>query len=259
MIKSTLLAAALALGMVSSASALTVNMTIQSFGTNPNQALLNNAISAFDASAWAGVTYENFEDFNPCQSKGACGGDVGTPELLTNVGTFEGLGGSTPTGSTAVGNGVDVAVKAKGSDDDGGRMNTTDGGKKWLDSNDRQSVKWKLPNVETLIHKVGFFLSDPNDVGARVLFEGNDTPATVLGANPFLISVESGSVFFVTLFFDGPVKAKDLTVELLGRAGDGVGVDDPRFAAVPLPPTVLLLGSAFVGAAFLRRRKAQRA
>lgn len=246
MIKSTLLAAALAVGMVSSASAVTVTAYQQ--GQTSNAVTLSYGTAAAFASAnYAGGAYttttpESFEGFA-----------AGTQDLSsTAVGSFV----ATPPsgdGTSVVGDPTKLMVKSSSMTKTqlGGRKPVD--GKNFLDSNDNNGLKWSASIVGRSITSLAFFLTDANDQGRKVTLKVGDGPATEILPPKLLNS----NLAFITIFLDAPAKVVELAFS--NSRNDGFGIDGVQVSAVPLPPTALLLGSAFVGAAFLRRRKGQQA
>jgi hypothetical protein len=246
MIKSTLLAAALALGTVSSASALTVT-AFQEGQTSNSVTLSYGTAGAFALANYAGGPYtldteESFEGFA-----------VGTQDLSsTAVGSFE----ATPpigNGTSVVGDPTKLMVKSSSMTKTqlGGRKPVD--GTNFLDSNDNNGLKWKASVVGRSITSLAFFLTDANDQGRIITLKVGDGPAEEILPPELLNS----NLAFITIFLDAPAKVVEIAFS--NSRNDGFGIDGVQVSAVPLPPTALLLGSAFVGAAFLRRRKAQRA
>lgn len=242
MIKATLLAAALAVGMVSSASAVTVAV-YQDSVDGFNYATAAAFAAANYTGSGSGNTIESFESFQAYTGPG-----TGDANPSTSVGTFVATGAS-GNGSSAVAP-LDKAI-VKSAVATGGRKAVD--GKNYLDSNDNNGVKWTASIAGRSITSIAFFLSDANDNGRNVTLKiGSGVAQTILP--PGLIN---SNLAFVTIFLDAPVESVELAFS--ASHNDGFGIDGIQVSSVPLPPTALLLGSAFVGAAFLRRRKAAKA
>lgn len=244
MIKATLLAAALAVGMVSSASAVTVTV-YQSNVAGFTYATAGAFASAnYTPGPYTVTIGESFESFTAHDGTP----NSGSANPVTPVGSFV----ATPpsgNGTSAVAP-LDKAV-VKSNKDTGGRKPVD--GKNFLDSNDNNGLKWTASIAGRAITSLAFFLTDANDTGREVTLKvGNGVATSILP--PGLLN---SNLAFVTIFLDAPAEVVELAFSK--SQNDGFGIDGIQVSAVPLPPTALLLGSAFVGAAFLRRRKAQRA
>jgi len=120
-----------------------------------------------------------------------------------------------------------------------GRFNTTDGGNKWLDSNDLTELQ-----LTTSLSDIYFFITDVSDVdGLMRISTADGTTATFPTGQP------DGNIFFVGITSQSPlgtVRWSDSSTH------DGFGLDDfgrvnewepvPEPSAVPL----LLLGMAYL-------------
>jgi hypothetical protein len=242
MIKSTLLAAALAVGMVSSASAATVNVfegPVHGFNYATAAAF---AAANYTPGPYTITTFESFESNVAYTTPG-----TGDTNPNTAVGSFV----ATPpsgNGTSAVAP-LDKAI-VKSAVATGGRKPVD--GKNFLDSNDNNGVTWTASIAGRAITSIAFFLTDANDTGREVTLKVGDSAAVSI-LPPGLIN---SNLAFITIFLNAPAEVVEIAFSK--SQNDGFGIDSIQVSSVPLPPTALLLGSAFVGAAFLRRRKAAR-
>lgn len=120
----------------------------------------------------------------------------------------------------------------------------------WLDSMDSQQMKFTLAGMYTA---VGFYLTDPNDVGGimNILFADQTEGTLDLGA-VFDPSLASGSAFYVGIMSD--VAISSLTF-YTNDENDGFGIDNVTVGTVPEPGTLALLGLGLVGMGVMKRRK----
>lgn len=190
-----------------------------------------------DATAgWASRTTESFEGFGP--------GEIAGP-LASAVGSFTTLGGH-GTGASVTGTGHQLALR------DGpnyGRMNTTAGGKTFLDSNDTLGLRWTVGLAGgAMFDRIVFSLSDVADQGATLdILAGGSLLTTLLGQ-------ANGAVNLVTIQFGSLVSAAEIRLSN-SRTNDGFAIDDATVGAVPLPAGGLLLLSGLGGLALARRRR----
>jgi hypothetical protein len=192
---------------------------------------------------------EDFETgFEACtgQNKHSC--SAGT--VVSQVGTFTGYGGIHTGGDSQIKPKDKIVVKS-GSKNTYGRYNVTPGGVNWLDSNDREGIRWTFAAPADLsFRRLAFLLTDLDDVG-RVVFN-----ISVNGGTPVLRPLSepagNGRIHLVTMLFAQPVSGFDIV--MVNGTGDGFGFDGARIAAVPLPAAGLMLAVALAGAAALARR-----
>ena len=172
------------------------------------------------------------------------------------VGTFQGLGGTGTGGSV-----VPLADQIQIRDTTGdvfGRQNLTPNGRRYLDSND--TLGWTLTlDAATLgltsITEIAFLLMDAGDQGATFQLEVDGSAVKTITGN------NNGAIDFIALSFAQPTTSAVLRFANTVRQNDGFGVDEVAIygnvAPVPLPPAVLMLGSALLGLGLLRRRAAR--
>ena len=210
-----------------------------------------------DAATWfasVNATAIAFEDF---EGQRFTDGQTGM-SFNTNVGTFKGVTAGQSTGL----NGLAVLTQATRPSAFDGRFNVTDGGSRWLDSNDYKVVDWDVKTSGSLpFTHIGFFMTDVNDVNAKLkLLETGeefeldlDMPLLTPGTGG---SNENGRVFFVGLTIPTEVTLLGLRFTQ-ATSNDGWGIDDITIARVPEPATLGLLGAGlFAVGVMARRRKA---
>ena len=191
------------------------------------------------ATATAGwsTTVETFEGSTP--------GEIGGP-LATAVGSFTTLGG-TGTGGSVTGTGTQLAVRSA---PNYGRVNTTAGGSRFLDSNDTLGMLWSvsLNGGATMFDRIAFSISDVADQGATLqVFADGTWLTTMLGQ-------KNGIVDLVTITFGSHVSSAEIRLAN-SRINDGFGIDDVTVGAVPLPAGGLLLLTGLGGLALARRKR----
>jgi hypothetical protein len=228
MIKSTLLAAALAIGMVSSASAVTVfNGDFEDTSSSvPGNGLANNNTLPSLAGGTGNRSWDVFTEIPGWTTLGGSGIEVQTNNTLRTIDAHSGKHyielDSHPNNISGLTNSSmkQVIYLAAG-------LYKLSFWYSPRESNpDTNGIGYGIVGVLDVITGPGF----GTNVGAWTLVEK-------------LFDVDTAGD--QTLFFFASGKADQL----------GGLVDTVSISAVPLPPTAILLGSAFVGAAFLRRRR----
>ncbi len=238
------LAFAAALTMGSAAVAASLNIT--SFAPSDVSGALTYSQS-LQKSGEASV-HEDFESFNAWGTAG------GTQNPLTNVGAFTSIGGK-GQGSSVVGNAKHLQVRGD-APMAWNRVNTTDGGNNWLDSNDTYGMNWEVGGLPAF-NALSFILTDVADQGGKFSIKIGDTLfSEVLGGSGRLVD---GGIYVVSILL--PEAVNSLTVLLQNSTlKDGFGIDHIRVALeqpspVPLPPAVLLIVAGMGAIAVVRRRR----
>lgn len=188
-------------------------------------------------------TTEGFESFT-------AGSGSQNPTINTSVGSFTqdvaGVGGQCSTGGFTCSGGV--AVLDTLTSPFGGRFPTPDAGptnKNWLDSMDSQEMTFSLNPGN---NAVGFYITDPNDVGGRLTVGGVSFTFTDI----FGSALGNGNVFYVSLFDEAGLG--DITFYANAKK-DGYGIDNVTVGTVPEPGTLALLGLGLAGIGVMRRKK----
>jgi hypothetical protein len=242
-----LLAATLTLAASAFASPITVTIS------GPH-----NSLAGAEAAktAWLGTSVgtiiENFEGF-PAQFP------TGYSSLNTAIGEFRvdpaGLGSAPGNAGSGLNQ---VVVINSATTPFGGRYNSTPGGANWLDSNDITDFSLFL-SVET--NTLFFFMTDTEDIGTAGLLSitARNSFGTIVEEIVSLLPLANGATHFVGVRSEGNIEQIRW---INGEANDGFGLDDFGIAldgddpVVPEPSTYVLLGSALLGAAFFRSRRA---
>lgn len=223
-----------ALVWASAAAAVTIDVETWSTG-------------AYDTATagWAQKTVETFEGFSMGQITGP---------LATDVGSFATLGG-TGSGASIIGDmpgntdkGTDLAIRTAPNH---GRVNTTTGGKTFLDSNDTLGMVWAVALAGgTMFDRLVFSLSDAADQGATLSILAGDSELTTF------VGKTNGVVQLIEIRFGSLVSGATITLSNNGKLNDGFAVDDVTVGAVPLPAGGVLLLTGLGGLALFRRRRA---
>lgn len=208
--------------------------------SGPGLAAATAAEAAY-LSMLSSYTTEDFESF-------AAG--VQTPSLLTSVGTFNritsGSGGSCDDGPYDCTAGL--GVLNAGTSPFSGRFAISP--TQWLDSFDATKMVFDLDVISG--NTVGFYITDPNDQGARMDLKLKDGSLTsFLLDDIFGSSESSGAVFYVTIYEAGGI---DSIKFLVDDPNDGYGIDNVTVGTVPEPGSLALMGLGLLGLAASRRK-----
>ncbi len=219
------------------------------------------SVSVFDAVAYNlsfGTGKNVGEDFEQL------GSDNGEGEVnngfATAVGTFSTLGG-TGTGGTVSGLPGNTGTKlALREGNVFGRTNATPTVGSWfLDSNDTWGMAWDLSLAGgAAFNKVMFVLSDGSDVGAYLrISTGSDSLELRTGGK-----LPNGNQSLVMIDFGAAITSAEILLGNYKTSGgntffrnDGFSIDGIQVAAVPLPASLLLFGSALAGLGAVARRR----
>ncbi|MDZ7829115.1 MAG: hypothetical protein U5K33_06390 [Halofilum sp. (in: g-proteobacteria)] len=248
-------ATVLGLGLASPASAALIDINISTVAS------VGDAQAALD-NFRAGKRHSLTEDFEGFSAWDGTAGSATSDPLNSVVGTFSSIGAN-GTGTACV-DGCDH-LQVADSDSPGlggsGRMNLTDGGSNWLDSNDIEGIEWLVDaaGIGGSFTDLAFFMTDVADVGATLdlVFDNGDT-----GSAEITPTQGNGTINFVTASFSD--MAIGATVTMRNTSGqttnDGFGIDGAT-VAVPVPGTLLLLGTGLlaIGAAARRGGSADKA
>ena len=200
---------------------------------------------------------EDFEGFG-----GLGEGEVGT-NFDTSVGIFNTLGGLGSGGTVNNLSGNTGTVLALRDGNTYGRLNTTAGGRWYLDSNDTFGMGWFV-ETGSLFSRIVFNLTDGSDVGGylSIISDGTRTEQRTGG------KLANGDVTTVVVDFGRAVSSAFISIGNYAGVGsnrnvlnDGFAVDDisVNIAPVPVPASLPLLLAGMGGLYLVRRRRTARA
>jgi hypothetical protein len=246
----TLLVAGLgALALGTAAEAATVSLV--RFETTGDLAAAR-AFGAGYASANAVIARTGFEA--PVAAvPGSTTGNV----ISTGAGVFSGLGG-VGSGGSAVTPYDEIKVR---SGVVGGRLNITEGGSNWLDSNDTLGMSWVVDaaalNLAKGFRSLSFFLTDAVDTGATMTISAGESANALSVVRTIARNTQpDGMINFIALAFDETVQFARVDIRNSGL-NDGFGIDEARvhLAPIPVPAAFGLLAAALAGLGLLARRR----
>jgi hypothetical protein len=125
-------------------------------------------------------------------------------------------------------------------------------GSKWLDSWDSQHLNFTLNQAAT---HVGFYLTDPNDVGGRLSLKLKDGADLDLSLVDVIGGAQTdGRVFYLSFFAVEGIKEINF---FSNHKADGFGIDKVTigYAKVSEPATLAIASLGLIGLAFARRRR----
>ncbi|MCZ8133013.1 MAG: PEP-CTERM sorting domain-containing protein [Steroidobacteraceae bacterium] len=234
-------AVAVSVGAASAAYAAPISVYVSAPQSQANLATVKaDAAAWFAANELVPVVSEDFEGGS------FAAGNRGM-SFSTNVGTFT----ASDAGQFSDGLGISPTGFL-------GRFNTTTGGSNWLDSYDYRTVTWSVNAGGNEFSHIGFFLTDVNDVAAKMTLRATGQEMLVSFSSllhTFPSPLPNGRVFFVGLALNEGVVLNDLIFSTDKVRNDGWGIDDIVIAEVPEPATLGLLGAGLLAAGALRRRR----
>lgn len=232
---------------LSAANAAVMNVTLSGPGTATAE-----AAEATFLSYLKDTTTEDFEGFTAATDSSGQ-----TVNINTGVGTFTQL----QTG----GNGATEACNDGGFSCTGGLaildsttspfigrypMPDEPGNNNWLDSMDSQEMEF---SISGMFKAVGFYMTDPNDVGGLldIVFE-DDTTATYNMNDIFTGAQGEGAAYYLGFISDVAITS---LVFKSNHTNDGFGIDNVTVGQVPEPGTLALMGLGLMGIGMMRRRR----
>lgn len=202
------------------------------------------AEAAYLTSLSGGYTTEDFESFTA---------GLQNPSYITSVGTFtrlaSGSGGACDDGPYDCTSGLGILNAA--TTPFSGRFAISPDN--WLDSFDATKMRFDLDVLSA--NTVGFYITDPNDQGARMDFKLKDgTLASYLIDDIFGSSKSSGAVHYLSFYDPTGIDSIKFIVD---KPADGYGIDNVTVANVPEPGSLALLGLGLLGLSIARRNVRQ--
>ncbi|MCK2147787.1 PEP-CTERM sorting domain-containing protein [Marinobacter alexandrii] len=230
---------------VATANAALINVSV----SGPGKAAAEAAEAQFFSYLTASAT-ETFEGFT------AASDSTGqSPVINTSVGSFEQLvagdNGSAACNDDGFSCTAGLAVLNAATSPFGGRFPMPDetGNKNWLDSMDSREMKFSIAGM---YQAVGFYITDPNDVGGIFDIVLEDQSAVTYNLNDIFTGAQpNGAAYYLGFISDVAIASLAFRSN---HDNDGFGIDNVTIGKVPEPGTLALMGLGLMGIGFLRRR-----
>lgn len=238
------------IAFVSALSIATANAALIDVSVSgPGKAAAEAAEAQFFSYLTSSTT-ETFEGFT------AASNSTGQSSVInTSVGKFEqlaaGSNGSAACNDDGFSCTAGLAVLNAASSPFGGRFpmpHETDN-KNWLDSMDSREMKFSIAGM---YKAVGFYITDPNDVGGLFDIVFEDQSAVTYNMNDIFTGAQSNGAAYY-LGFTSDVAIASLVFRS-NHNNDGFGIDNVTIGKVPEPGTLALLGLGLMGISLVRRR-----
>ncbi len=215
----------------------------------------------FDEASYSSVYGSGFRAFEGFESLGAAHGEGEVADgFSTAVGTFSTLGG-VGSGDTVFGlPGNSGSMLALREGEVFGRRNISpDGGSWFLDSNDTWGLSWDVALAGgKAFTKLMFALTDGSDAGGFLRISAGGESRELRTER----RLSDGNTSLVTIEFEKPTRFAEVSLANYSELGgegeienDGFSIDGIQVAAVPVPPSILLLGGALFGLGFVAHRR----
>ncbi|MFT5543539.1 MAG: hypothetical protein ACI97K_003002 [Glaciecola sp.] len=125
----------------------------------------------------------------------------------------------------------------------------------WLDSNDTRQVTWDLAGVNSNYDSLGFYLTDANDNGARLVLRYSNGTTEDIALN---YSLPNGNVAYISIFSDTSISTASIVFDNNGdtdrNTNDGWAIDNVTVAKVPEPTALAIFALGLLGLVAARKR-----